>query len=160
MYYTRNRDLTYYETNRGRANCGSYALRLNEWYDPEDYVEDLTGDICDWLEELGEDGYSEYEIACMYTDTLAAGMLQEFEGELELCFGPPQCKSGMELIALNSFCAVEDGYVDWDFHFKVFRDGKWMEKNGTGPVQETNEDDWGKYNGDPLYMYHKIGDIA
>ena len=160
MYYTRNRDLNYYDAYRGRANCGSYALRLNEWYDPEDYVEDLTGDICDWLEELGEEGYSEYEIACIYGDTLLDGILIDFDGEIELCDGRPPNTSDVELIAFNTWCCAEDGMIDRDFHFKVFRNGRWMEKNGHNEVHECEEDDWGKYMGDPIYMYHRIGEIA
>ena len=41
MEYTRNSDPEYYNKNRARANCGSYALRLREWYDPEDYLENI-----------------------------------------------------------------------------------------------------------------------
>ena len=36
MNYTRNSDPTYYKTHENETNCGSFALRLQEWYSPED----------------------------------------------------------------------------------------------------------------------------
>ena len=160
MYYTRNNDPTYYERNRFSSNCGSYAFRLKEWYDPEAYLEEIVGDIYDWIYELSEEGYSEYEIACIYGDTLLDGILIDFDGEIELCDGRPPNTSDVELIAFNTWCCAEDGMIDRDFHFKVFRNGRWMEKNGHNEVHECEEDDWGKYMGDPIYMYHRIGEIA
>ena len=160
MYYTRNNDPTYYERNRCTSNCGSYALRLKEWYDPEAYLEEFVGDIYDWIYELSEEGYSEYEIACMYADTLIEGILNDFDGELELCDGRPPTTSDVELVAFNTWCYTDEYDIDRDFHFKVFRDGCWMEKNGVNEVHKCEEDDWGKYNGDPYYMYHRIGDVA
>ena len=160
MYYTRNRDLTYYETNRARANCGSYALRLNEWYDPEDYVEDIIGNTYEWIEELAEEGYEDWEIATMFAEIMVDGILQEFNGELELCDGYLTDEPNIELVALCTWCAYDDMGSDWDFHFKVYRNGKWMEKNGCGPVIECDEDNWGRYNSDIFYMYHWIGEAA
>ena len=160
MEYTRNNDPEYYIRNQYSSNCGSFALRLKEWYDPEDYLHEVVDDIYDWIYELSEEGYSEYEIACMYADTLIDGILIDFDGELELCDGRPPTTSDIELIAFNTWCCAEDGDINRDFHFKVFRDGHWMEKNGVHEVHECEEDDWGKYNGDPYYMYHRIGDVA
>ena len=61
LYYTRNSDLTYYETHRRESNCGSYAFRLNEWYDLDSYFEDVTGwYINEWITEQGEQGYNDY----------------------------------------------------------------------------------------------------
>jgi len=157
MEYTRNSDPDYYNNNRARANCGSYALRLREWYDPEIYLEEQVGSIYDWVEELTLDGYNDYEITEFYINTLADGMLMEFEGELTICDGQPPHTSDEELIALNGFCHYdEDEGLDMDFHFKVFRDNKWMEKRGIWPVNFCEEDEWGRYIGEPIYMYHKI----
>ena len=161
MYYTRNRDLNYYETNRGRANCGSYALRLNEWYDPEEYVENLVDNTYDWIENLYISGYADWEIATYYGERLLEGMLKEFDGELEPCVGDIIDDDNVELIALCAWCIYDEDYgSDWDFHFKVYRNGKWMEKNGTGPVMQCDEDNWGRYNGDVFYMYHWLGEVA
>ena len=159
MDYTRNSDLTYYESHPDDANCGSYALRLNEWYDPEEYFEDINGDIRGWIEEMYEEGYSDCEITDIYSSILVEGMLQEFEGELELCDGRAPTTSDKELIAINSFCIFDEDYSsDIDFHFKVFRDGIWSEKCGSEEIRFCEEDEWGRYIGDPVYMYHYIGE--
>ncbi len=158
MNYTRNSDLTYYETHRHEANCGSYALRLNEWYDLDYYFEDVTGYYIDeWITEKSEEGYNDYEISTMYGDILVQGILEEFDGELEICSGWPSKTDDVELIAFSTYCyASSSKYGDYDYHFKVFRDGKWMEKCGMEPVQECTEDGWGDYIGDVTYFYHKI----
>lgn len=158
MYYTRNSDLSYYETHRYCANCGSYALRLNEWYDLDYYFEDVTGYYIDeWITEKSEEGYNDYEISTMYGEILVQGILEEFKGELELCDGWPPKTDNVELIAFSTYCyANSSKYSDYDYHFKVFRDGKWMEKCGTQPVEECTEDWWGDYIGDVFYFYHKI----
>ena len=157
MEYTRNSDLEYYYDNPGAANCGSYALRLQEWYDPEGYFEDIVGNGYDWIAELHEEGYSDTEISNFYLDILVDGMLQEFEDELELCDGRAPTTSDTELIAFNTFAWCDDDYnSEYDFHFKVLRDGEWMEKCGREEVRVCEEDYWGKYIGDPVYMYHKI----
>ena len=140
MYYTRNSDLTYYETHRHDANCGSYALRLNEWYNLDDYFEDVTGYyVEDWVVEKDQEGFDDYEISTMYGEILVQGILEEF----------------------NTYCYSADSpnSVGYDYHFKVLRDGKWMEKCGMEPVQECTEDGWGDYIGDVFYFYHKVGGL-
>ena len=157
MEYTRNSDPEYYNKNRARANCGSYALRLREWYDPEGYFEAEEGNIYDWVEELALNGYDNYEITNWYVEILVEGMLNEFGDELELCDGRAPDTSDKELIALNGMCIYyETGDVDVDFHFKVLRDGMWSEKPGREPVKFCELDEWGRYTGKPVYMYHRI----
>lgn len=160
MNYTRNSDIKYYEENPYATNCGSYALRLNEWYELDYLFEDVMGEYIDeWIIRKNEEGWSDFEISCEYENILVDCMLNEFEDELELaCFSEPPKSDNVELIAFNTFCYYNDnGSVDFDYHFKVFRDGVWKEKCGTGPVVECGEDDWGDYIADTIYMYHKIG---
>jgi hypothetical protein len=96
----------------------------------------------------------------MYGDILVQGILEEFNGELEICGGWPPKTDDVELIAFSTYCyANSSKYSDYDYHFKVFRDGKWMEKCGSGPVEECTEDGWGDYIGDVTYFYHKIGGL-
>ena len=47
--------------------------------------------------------------------------------------------SDEELIAFRAF-VNED--CNWDFHFKVLRNGLWQEKCGSDPVRFCEEDDW------------------
>lgn len=156
MEYTRNSDPEYYNKNRARANCGSYALRLREWYDPEEYFDELDIDLFNWIEEMALNGYSNYEITNQYVDILTEGMLHEFNNELELCDGRAPSTSDTELIALNGMCVYDEEGSDIDFHFKVLRDGHWSEKPGCDPVKFCELDDWGRYIGEPVYMYHRI----
>ena len=152
MNYRRNNDLNYYNEYRDYANCGSYALRLEGWYDPEDYFYFLHGSICEWIEEQLE-FYDEYDIANFYAADLIEGMLQEFDGELRLINSYSEVKANEELVLFSTFCSHN---LDYDFHFKVFRDGKWMEKNGTGEVHECSDEEWGKYISDVWCLAHKI----
>ena len=157
MYYTRNSDLNYYNAHPSAANCGSYALRLNEWYDPEDYFIVTEGDIYEWAESMGEAGYNDYEMSNIYADILLEGIMEEFNGELEFCDGRAPSTSDKELIAFNTFCYWHGDYsADIDFHFRVYRDGKWSEKCGHNDVRDCDIDDWGRYIGEPVYMYHRI----
>ena len=158
MEYTRNSDPEYYNTNCTHANCGSYALRLCEWYDPESYLERIEENYVDsWIECMTMNGYSNDEITDYYINILVEGMLREFDGELELCDGRPPTTSDKELIAFNGFCICDEDFnVDVDFHFKVLRNGVWSEKPGREPVKFCELDEWGRYTGKPVYMYHKI----
>lgn len=152
MIYKRNNDLNYYYDNPNSANCGSYALRLEGWYDPEDYFYEKNGDIDDWAREMLEN-YDIYDVSNFYAEDLVEGMLKEFDGELRLIVDYNEVKSNEELILFCTFYEEEGFY---DFHFKVFRNGKWMEKNGTGEVHETNDNDWGEYISDVWCFAHKI----
>lgn len=156
--YTHNTDLSHYETNRKITNCGSYALRLNEWYHLNLRFEDEIGDWIDvWISRKSQEGYSDYEISCFYGEISAQCMLEDFKGELELCDGTLPKTDDVELIAFNTFCFCEDCcYPDSDFHFKVFRDGVWKEKCGRQAVRECDGKHWGSYIGKPIYFYHKI----
>lgn len=158
MNYTRNSDIKFYEEKPWETNCGSYALRLNEWYELDNLFEDVVGSYVDeWIEDQNKMGHSDFEISCIYGEILVECILNEFEGELEICDGLPPSTSNVELIAFNTFCYYEDtGYADFDYHFKVLRDGTWKEKCGAGPVRECDEDEWGDYIGDVIYFYHKI----
>lgn len=155
--YTKNTNEDLYVVNAFNTNCGSYALRLNEWYDPEVYLDKIIGDVYDWIENMIIGGYSEEEISSIYGEILVEGMLEEFKGALEICGGRPPETSDKELIVFNTWCRWDDvNGADYDFHFKVFRHNKWMEKRGTTHVRECKLEEWGKYIGEPIYMYHKI----
>lgn len=155
--YTRNSDLTHYETNQRITNCGSYALRLNEWYHLNLRFEDITKEpIETWVMNKEEEGYSEFETSAMFGEILAECMLEDFKEELKLCSGEPPKTNDIELIAFNTFVFYDEYYPDTDFHFKVFRDGVWKEKCGKQAVRECDKEHWGSYIGRPIYFYHKI----
>lgn len=159
MEYTRNSDLTHYDRNQTTTNCGSYALRLNEWYHLNLRFEEKTGEwIDDWAYREGQEGVPDEELTNIFEDVLLECLLEDFEGELEVCNGALPTSDGIELIAFNVFCTYDDesNLVDSDFHFKVFRDGVWKEKCGGGRVHECSINHWGLYTGEAVYLYHKI----
>lgn len=161
MEYTRNSDLTYYERYQLRTNCGSYALRLNEWYQLNRRFKDkMEEDVDEWVYREGRLGVTNEELTNIYSDVLLECLLEDFKGELEVCDGAPPTSDNVELIAFNTFCSYDNDYMeaDSDFHFKVFRDGTWKEKCGCGKVRECDEFFWGMYTGKPVYLYHKIGE--
>lgn len=159
--YERNSNPKYYEEHCGEANCGSYALNLQGWYDPEGYFCHVYD--CEYPDDamgiLYESGYDEDEINRLYADILVEGILEEFDGELRQVDWRESIEDNEELIAFRTFAICEDDegeYFHYDFHFKVFRDGKWMEKHGSYAVQECDEDEWGNYNSKTYYFAHKL----
>lgn len=160
--YERNSNPKYYEEHCADSNCGSYALNLQGWYDPEGYFCDVFNCECpdDGMMELYACGYSEDEINRMYVDTLVEGILKEFDGEIRLVkWKGDKINDDEELVAFRTFAFLEDDEDDYfcaDFHFKVFRDGKWMEKQGWQSVKESAEDEWGRYDSKTYYFAHKI----
>lgn len=160
MQYTHNSDLTYYEKYSRDTNCGSYALRLNEWYPLDERFEDEMGmDIDKWAYKEGRRGVSDEELTSVYSEVLLNCLLEDFEGELKVCDGALPTSDNVELIAFNTFCSYNEKRrypVDSDFHFKVFRDGVWKEKCGCGKVKECDEFSWGIYTGEVVYLYHRL----
>ena len=153
MRYERNNDPNYYIEKQHYSNCGSFALNLKGWYDPEEYFYDIYGPIDFWMESLRED-YTNEELSDMYADVLVEGMLEEFKGELRLleCIDD-EIDDDEELISFRGVC--DNDIDEYDFHFKVFRNGRWMEKHGGGPVRECREWDWGWYISETYYFAHR-----
>lgn len=161
MKYTYNSNLTHYIDCQEDTNCGSYALRINEWYDLDEDFETEYGDIDTWIEELYTNGYSDEEISNMYAYTLVDFILQDFDSTLFLIKDaqPPYILGeNEELIAFATFCYYddEDYYSNWDYHFKVYRNGQWKEKCGCDPIRSCDISDWGRYISDVFYFIHKI----
>ena len=153
MYYTRNTDPTYYYKCSGEANCGSFALRLNEWYDPEDDYDIVH----DWITEMAYD-YDNDEISDIYADILIEKILDEFADEVEVCDGTLPITNDIELIAFATFCYYdeEEDNCNWDFHFKVYRDTIWQQKCGCLKPEFCELEEWGKYTSHVTFLYHKI----
>ena len=163
MDYKRNSDPHYYESHCLASNCGSFALNLQGWYDPELYFEMGHGDIADWIEEVDYEGWTDIEKSDFYADVLIDGMLIEFADELRILNSEKDdLYVDEELIAFRTYCIMEEEegwepYPRWDFHFRVFRDGRWQEKQGDNPVNnECNIEDWGKYISEIYYFADKV----
>ena len=157
MEYTANNDPKYYESNCAVTNCGSFALRLKEWYDNE--VDEYFGGIDQWCMELLEEGIPDDDIPDMIAETYIDRIIKDFEGSVRLLryldrgslLKAADRNFNEELIAFRTYVPVaewdpECEYLEFDFHFMVYRDGRWMEKNGNGAVHECSVSEWGKYN--------------
>ena len=82
MEYTANNDPKYYESHRSVTNCGSYALRLKEWYDNE--VDEYFGGIDQWCMELLEEGISDNDIPDMIAETYLAYVCRDMGDSVKL----------------------------------------------------------------------------
>ena len=153
MEYTRNTDPTFYYKNSGEVNCGSFALRLNEWYEPEEDYDTMY----DWIIGMSWD-YDDYEISNFYANAIIDRILEDFAGEIEICDGRAPSTDDLELIAFATYCIYDESeeYCNWDFHFKVFRDGIWQQKCGCFKPEFCEFDEWGDYTSKITYFYHKI----
>jgi hypothetical protein len=163
MEYTKNTNPHYYEENEAYSNCGSFAFNVEEWYDPESDFEIDVGYVGDWIVEMVDNGFSCDEVADIYAEKLAESVLNDFFGEVREILFPWQVKDNEELIAFRGYCRYEtneDSYPDYDFHFKVFRNGIWQEKCGRHPVKFCTEDDWTymtrTYNSYTIYFAHLV----
>ena len=156
MYYTRNSNLNYYIEHCEQANCGSFALRINEWYDLDTPFENHVGmSIESWIKQGAcEDNLSDNEMSDLYAAILVGRILDDFEEEVRLLNSSSEVKSDEELVAFRAYIHYYDDedWKDWDYHFKVYRDGEWQEKNGDCEVHSCEEDDWGDYISDTYYF--------
>ena len=153
MSYTRNTDPTFYYKNSGEVNCGSFALRLNEWYEPEEDYDTMY----DWIIGMSWD-YDDYEMSNLYAHAIIDRILEDFADEIEICDGRAPSTDDLELIAFATYCIYDESeeYCNWDFHFKVFRDGIWQQKCGCFKPEFCEFDEWGNYTSKITYFYHKI----
>ena len=155
-YYTRNSNLNYYIEHCEQANCGSFALRINEWYDLDTPFENYTGmPIESWINKgVFENDSTDLEMSELYAAILVGRILDDFEEDIRLIDSSSEVKSNEELIAFRAYIHYDEsvGYTDWDYHFKVYRDGHWQEKNGDCEVHDCDEDDWGDYVSDTYYF--------
>lgn len=161
MKYTHNSDPELYINHRVETNCGSFALNLCEWYEPDIDTYDCGDYIYEMLLMWANEGATPYDIANDYIEQVYECIADEFDIEYaEYAFGEPVALEGKELIALRGYCDFDEDDpwdIDWDFHFRVYRDGMWQEKNGCQAVHKCDINDWGKYNSDTIYFYHTIG---
>lgn len=156
--YTKNNDPNYFDEYPDEGNCGSFALNVREWYVSDRDFDNTT--IADDMLSYGEDIDDVLEYL---TERNVAQILEDFEDEIRLVFSEDEVEDNEELIAfrLGVFEYCEE--IDTDFHFKVKRNGCWMEKRGSTEVRfcELEEDDiWisstAQYNGPLVFLAKTI----
>lgn len=157
--YTRNTAPDFWDNddNVSNCNCGSFALNLTSWFAPylydgagkdfgeEDerfFLEDREWLMCDML----TNGCDKYEIMDCITE-------RDWEFILKACpwLEPIRYEQISDDDRVIAYRLMFDDYggsscfdpeEDTDFHFRVLIDGKWWEKNGSGPIHlcEIDED--------------------
>jgi len=158
------------ESKLSRYNCGSLAFDVSIWYSPEWILEEKFEDIAyvdELAERMWEKEFFPEEIADIYANLYLEAILIDFKDEVSVYDSSKSIKEDEELIAfrVGSGEINEDGYYesDIDFHFKVFRNGKWIEKNGSGDVHNCEVDDWiydsYEYNSRTIYLVRKLNKI-
>ena len=151
-------------------NCGGYALRTFSWYLPysTSFV-DSEQDTNDMLaEQLLFDGFSIKEIYQIILNKNVNFMLQDFFENLRVIKDINDLKDTEELVAfrigIEPIYDEDDEflYVDTDFHYRVFRDNKWLEKCGEKSIQSCSNitDIWEidnfYYDSDIVFLAHEL----
>lgn len=163
-----NKGLDFWKKEHEECNCGSYAFNLNEWYSPGVIcgVDDNENGPMDCLDYWYGEGYRRKELA----DELAKFYLEriedDFKDSIQIVTEMPELyRTNAEVIAFRAAAYVEEDYenFDYDFHFKVFRDGKWLEKKGSQPIKFTSIEDWSGsicYNSQTFYIIHSLENLT
>ena len=139
MEYTRNYNPNYYEECQHYANCGSFAFQIEEWYSPdEDFENNIGLTIDEWIEQGKDNGWDEYDMSDWFTEMLTDCILNDFE-DVRCIDCASELEPNEELILFRTFIDYDN---NWDFHFKVLRNGMWLEKCGGDPVRFCDKDDW------------------
>lgn len=160
--YTKNNNPKYFIENPLEGNCGSFALNIKEWY-LSDRDFDNTSIVCTMLEE---EGYNVEEALDYLTSINVQQILDDFGSDIRVITNKDDINKGEELIAyrIGIFEEEDFPFIDTDFHFKVKRNGIWMEKCGSTEVKfcELEEDEeWHNnsgdlYNGPIVFLAKKI----
>lgn len=170
--YKRNSNPSLFDEKPDDTNCGSFALNVTKWYTPY-LTDDINNDDAlwkyeeyereRWVMEMLLDGYSREEIMEAVTE-------RDFEFILMTCpwlvpITKEEITDDDRVIAYRLSLEIpadpEEFDMDeyGDFHFRLFVDGEWWEKNGNGPVHLIEDpdaeiwevDDWLIYDGPIMY---------
>lgn len=162
---TRNTDLNYYKEYPTKGNCGSFALRIEEWYEPDDSLKVWN---YDYAIELLTKGANRKTILDKLLKRSLVGIKNDFGDSIVFLnkLSDYKEKKDEELIAFRVGFEQYKNYTDTDFHFRVFRDGRWQEKCGAKEVIDniSLEEDrpWNSYgqiyDSEIAYFVHKLGD--
>ena len=142
MEYTKNTNPHYYEENQSCSNCGSFAFQIEEWYSPDEYFEEDMGvSVEEWIDNCIWNGWDEYDMSDEFAGILVNYILNDFDD-------------------VRYIVQIGELEQNEDFHFKVFRDGLWLEKCGSDPVRFCEENDWNngllEYISQTIYFARKL----
>lgn len=170
---TYNRGFEFWNEEHRECNCGSYAFNLDEWYCPGYLSGTYDDDDCEIPIFLGyceDDGMTEDELANQLAGFYLDKIKKDFKDSIRILCEQPRIvdlKDNEELIAFRagaySWGGCNCSSYDYDFHFKVYRDGRWLEKKGSLAINFTTLDDWmGSlyYNSETFYIIHRFKNLT
>lgn len=162
-----NKGLDFWKKEHEECNCGSYAFNLNEWYCPGAIrgTDDEDGPI-DCLDYWYGQGYRREELADKLAEFYLEKIEDDFRDKIKIVTEMPELSdTNIEVIAFRAGAYEEEDYddFDYDFHFKVFRNGSWLEKRGREPIKFTSLEDWSGsicYNSQTFYIIHRLENLT
>ena len=161
-----NKGLDFWNEEHRDCNCGSYAFNLDEWYHPGClYGDDDESEVTDLLHDLAEI-YDDDDMADQLADFYLGRIKEDFGDDIVISALEPNVDNfddNVEVIAFRAGAYEYSDEIDYDFHFKVYRFGRWFEKRGSEPVRPTNLDDWCAsihYNSQTFYIIHSLENLT
>ena len=160
--FEQNRDPNYFKEHQSDTNCGSFAFNICEWYCPdENFDED---DYALALTLIEGSGMNEEDVIELLLNRNMEQIHKDFKVK-DVDGMDYSLKKDEELIAFR-MCVNRSFWEDdlvVDYHFRVKRNGKWMEKCGCGSVREIegyDEEPWvisesNVYSGPIAYFVRK-----
>lgn len=135
--FTPNHNPNYFKDYCWFTNCGSYAFNIEGCYCPDENFDEEDCLLGNRLFE--EEDLTPSEISRLLFDRNVEQILQDFD-VTQVYSKDIALKSDEELIAFRMCVVPEfsetDDYLSIDYHFRVKRNGKWMEKPGCHSVRE------------------------
>lgn len=154
-------------TTSKEYNCGGYALRTFNWFVPYTIGNSNKMVALDML----EDGCSFQEVRQELFRRDVQFILRALPEKVRLLKSNARLASNEELVAFRVHCSIcgdffdpKDDFsleeVETDFHFRVRRNGKWMEKNGAGPIVRCRPFTQRVWNGNDRCGFPYYGETA
>ena len=146
MAFVANHDPNYFKENSFHTNCGSYAFNIREWYGPDDKFDE---DDIELGNRLYKEGLLDVEdiLDLLYRRDVKQ-ILKDFK-LVQVANQNVTLRPNEELIAfrlcVNPDAPTEEEPLYIDYHFRVKRNGHWMEKQGCHEIKMVDnysEDPW------------------
>lgn len=127
-------------TDRVDYNCGGYAFETYSWYSPGDFSEDEDSVSGFLLNIMDSDLYYEVDIPELLFDFCIEGILKTFPTYKRISEEEARCLPlSTKIIAFRTY--FED-FGDYDYHFKVRKNGVWSHKRGSSKIKECTLEKW------------------
>lgn len=160
MNYNKITNPNFWDEPRPLCNCGSFALGVDTWFAPYGNEDCSTNEGLEAREiiiaSLHEEGASVDAIMSILLEMDQEEILREcpwlepiLEGEI---------KEEDTVVAYRLSLNIDEEVlfeIDEDYHFRIRKQGVWMEKCGDGEVIQCAEQDWDDFR-KPWHLPHNL----